>query len=710
MSYDTANAPAVMPVSATKTLLPLFAFSGALLMFTLEPLVGRLIVPRYGGGFYVWTTCLMFFQGVLLAGYLYAHLIAPRIGRLHWLVAALPLLVLPVDVGLAQRSAHPVLTLLATLTTHVALPIGVLATTGVLAQAWLVRTCGQDADPYWLYAASNAGSLGGLLLYPFFIEPWIGLAQQRLLWTILFLGYLLLVAYLTPGRPTREEIERAQNKPWWEQPDEYLARSTQLYWLMLSMAPSIMLVAVTNAIAFDVGSIPLAWVAPLAIYLLSFVLTFRSRPSAASRLARFWPELGLIGFIAIAGPNILPSWPTIGWQLLSLMAVCLAGHGELYRSRPAPNHLTKYYLVIATGGWAGGVFGSVLAPVLFDRLYEYPVALTLLVATLVAGGAPRLGGVFGAGRRLEGLLRVPIASAAIGVSVCLLMPAELAGERPVVLRNHYGIYQIGIRSHPAGEAGLEEPVLERYLMHNGTIHGSELLVEGGAHRHVGYYHSASGIGDALSLLARPRRLAVIGLGTGNTAAYLAAGEGLTFYELDPDDEEIARRYFDYLDASPAFVRVVLGDARVELAHDGAAPDHSYDALVVDAFSGDAIPSHLLTREALELYLTKVREDGFLLFHISNRFYDLRSVLSATGASLGLRSLYKRRSHKDGLAPFENATVYLVLTHNAAVADALVGLGWTDAAGGSHLPAARPWTDDYVNVLAPLWFKLRGDQG
>ena len=682
-------------------------------MFTLEPLVGRLIVPRYGGGFYVWTTCLMFFQGMLLLGYLYAHLLGPRVGRWHLLIASLPLLVLPIQIDAAPVNAHPVTGLLAALLRSVGLPIAVLATTGVLAQAWLTRVAGDDdADPYWLYAASNAGSLGGLLAYPILIEPWIGVSSQRLVWTVLYLCYLGLTFFVTPSRPVAAERERAAQKPWWEQPDTYLPRSRQLYWFTLSMAPSLMLVAATNAICFNVGSIPLAWVAPLAVYLISFIVTFRTRPQGVRRLVRLWPELGLIGFVMVLGPSLLPAWPTIALHLLALFAVCLAGHGELYRVRPQTHHLTRYYLVVATGGWAGGVFGSILAPVLFDRLYEYPLALVLLLTALIAGRAPALGGAIPAGRRLaEGLVRVPVASAALGVSAILLLPFGQPGEgQPSVLRNHYGVYQIGIRTHTIDTEQGPRHVDERYLMHNGTIHGGQLLIPDGGRLHIGYYHPSSGIADALAVLPTPRRVAVIGLGTGSIAAYFGGGEEVTFYEIDPQGEAIARTYFDYIDTSNAFVRVVPGDARIELARDTEAPDHSYDALVVDAFSGDAIPTHLLTREALELYRTKVRENGLLVFHISNRFYDLRGVLRSTAASLDLPTLIKRRTHATGLEPLENATTYMAATRDNGLYAALLARGWHDASNDRSIRPTRSWSDDHINVLAPLWANLVAGRG
>ncbi len=683
-------------------LLAAYAFLGAFLMFTVEPLVGRIVVPQCGGSMYVWATCLMFFQGALFAGYLYAHLIGPKIGRLHLLVVAAPLLLLPLEIHAAPGD-HPIASLLVALARDVGPLVAVLATTSVLAQAWLARATGDGADPYWLYAASNAGSLGGLLAYPLLVEPWLGLERQRLLWAIGYLLYLALSAAVAPGRPTQAEREEQESKPWWEQPDPYLPRSIQWYWFVLTAAPSIMLVAATNAISFDVGSIPLAWVAPLAIYLVSFVLTFRSKPLAGGWLRRLWPELGLLGFAIAAAPNPLPSYPTIALHLVVLLGLCLAAHGELYRVRPASHHLTRYYLIVAAGGWAGGTFASILAPFLFDRLYEYPAAIVLLVTAFAVARAPRLGGIL-AGRRprLEGLVRVPVASAAVGLSAVLLMPAP-GGEQAVVLRNPYGLYRIGIRHHPA--TGAEPAIDERYLLHNGTIHGGQLLVEGGGRLPIGYYHPASGVADAMAVLPRPRRVAVIGLGTGSMAAYFGPGEEVTFYEIDPDGERIARAYFDYLKATRAFVRVVTGDARIELARDLQAPDGSYDAVIVDAFSGDAIPVHLLTREAIALYRAKIRPGGLLVFHISNRFYDLRGVLRATLEAEGLPSMVKHRPPGPSLERFENPSTYVAATTDPALRQALAGRGWQDLQAAAEIGRPTPWSDDYVNVLAPLWAKL-----
>jgi SAM-dependent methyltransferase len=360
--------------------------------------------------------------------------------------------------------------------------------------------------------------------------------------------------------------------------------------------------------------------------------------------------------------------------------------------------------VVAGGGWAGAAFVSLAAPVLFSDLHEWPLALLLLSATLVLGrrreraaAPPRLGEE----RRLR-LLRALVLAITAGTLVNLFARELVEGFDAITFRNSYGTYRITERAAGLGRKFDAGGARVRFLLHGGTVHG--IQVTDGAERRtpLGYYHPASPVGHVLGALEGDRRVAVVGLGAGASAAYFDAGDEVVFYELDPDGEAIARAHFGYLADSAARIRVEVGDARLGLARDPLAADASYDLVFVDAFSGDSIPSHLLTREALELYLRKLRPDGLLLFHVSSRFYDFNPVLKAAGDALGLHGAHAWSSAP--LEPLEMAARCYALARDPKRIAPLLALGWTSDAS---VRPATPWTDDYVNVLAPLWSRLRG---
>jgi len=693
-----------LPHSLQSALLPCFVFTGALLLFTLQPMVGRTLLPAYGGGFHVWTTCLMFFQGVLLAGYTYAHLVAPRIGRWHLLFVALPLLALPIAIEPDLAGGATIASILAALAWGVALPVAVLSTTSVVAQTWLARARdGETRDPYWLYAASNAGSLLGLLAYPLLAEPLLGLGAQRFAWTALFVVYVGLALSVAPHATSTDRTDD-EDRVTGDEPAS-VGPGDIAYWFTLSMGPSVMLMAVTNAISHDVGSIPLVWVAPLAIYLTTFIFIFRDRPWYPRVLRRYWPELALTGVFVLSGWLLFPNWPRIALHLLVLFAVCMCGHAELHRRRPAASRLTTFYLVMSAGGFAGGVFVSLVAPAAFSRLHEYAIAVFMVAAAVGIGRRTAIEEWLTAGEaKLERLVRTPLLGAAFGLSALWLLPG-VAADDLFLLRNHYGVYKVGDKTRRIEHDGESRSVPAKYLVHNGTIHGLQVLAPELDREPTGYYHFSSPLGDALGLVDSPRKVAVIGLGAGGMAPYFGAGDEAVFYELDPDGERIARSHFSYLDDCEAEVRVVIGDARVELTADPLAPDGTYDAIVVDAFNGDAIPTHLLTREALAGYLTKLEDGGVLIFNITNRFYDLRGVLAATGRTLDLSSAYRFRADDEEIAELEIRSRWYVMTRNDETIEKLVDIGWQSADDAS-LPHASAWTDDYVNVLAPMLAELR----
>lgn len=735
-----------MSPRARLRLLTLLTLLGALLLFGLEPLVGRLLLPSCGGGFHVWATCLTAFQGTLFLGYLYCHLLAPRLGRWHLAVAAAPLLFLPLallpdhtpsppllsaltaaGVGFAQPDSHaPVLSVLRALALGMVVPFAVLSTTAIVAQGWLARSdLPERDDPYRLYAASNLGSLVALLGYPLLVEPFMSLRAQRLTWSGLFLVYLAVLVLAAPRRagaaapapapapdPTPPAAPAAESAapPTWRD---------LLFWLGLSAAPSMFLVAVTNVIALDVGSMPLVWVVPLALYLLSFVLVFGRRPFYPPLLRRFWPEICIVGaFFFVQQANLATDKLLAFVHLSVLFVVCIVGHGELHATRPAPRHLTAFYLTLALGGWVGGAFATLVAPRLLTSLGEYLIALGLLGATFLLRYRTHL----------RGWLKDEPRSILLGSAVlCLIVVGRTAQwwwasthAPPLqVVRNAYGIYKVhdrilteedqrAVATDVDPTAGAK-PLL-RTVTHGTTHHGAQVLHERARRRPISYYHPKGPLGEAMTLVraraaGRPLSGGVVGLGAGTTAAYFTApGDAVTFYELDPDVETIARTHFTYLSdaqaSSGVAPRVVIGDARLKVANDPGAPPGGFDVLLIDAFSSDAIPVHLLTREALAMFASRLAPDGLLLFHVSNRYYRLQPALVSTARVVGLSAATRTRANREELAPLEDPSDYVALAARPEALAPLVERDWRSA--GPDLGAkVTPWTDDYANLLGTL---------
>jgi SAM-dependent methyltransferase len=693
-------ATAISPLSSrlAMTMLISLVFLGAFLLFSMEPLVGRLLVPFFGGAVHVWLICLMFFQAMLLVGYLYAHLLARKLGPWHLLLLLLPLINLPLGVVAEPSPQAPVVTLLGVLAARFALPFAVLATTAVVAQLWLATsTLRGDNNPYPLYAASNAGSLLALLGYPFLVEPVSGIKVQSLLWTAAYVLYCLLalLAWFTvqpgqrslvpPGEEGREILSQARPTV------SHYAR-----WLLLSAFPSAFLLSITNFIALEVGSFPMIWVLPLALYLGSFIITFRTRGGIPGPLGKFWPHLLVVSLLVYLSPLILPGW---GWVIVVpviFFVICLVAHGALYESRPPVRFLTAFYLTIAAGGFIGGFAISIIAPVVLSGLYDYPIILgglavvfwwTLSPASLYfwrqSSSLLRWGNIVMMGGFLFSFL-------AMGYTYC---------QKPDVCRlrhrNFYGTYSV-IDVHPSKDA----PVEFRKLVHGMTLHGIQILGKNQERVPTTYYFRSGPIGDVFGPAKPPRRIAVVGLGAGVMAALMNSGDRLTYYEIDPDNERIARRWFTFLANPKGPVNVVVGDARLSLQQkpkDGGL----YDIITIDAFTGDGIPTHMLTREAMQVYLSRLAPDGLLLFHITNRYYDLRPLMKALGEEFRLHGAMNIPALKASLGKYDFPTKCVVFARQSKDLQALMQRGWVPLGEGDGLPKAVPWTDDYINILSPL---------
>jgi SAM-dependent methyltransferase len=596
-------------------------FAGALLLFEVEPLIAKAILPWFGGSAQVWTTCLLFFQTALLAGYLYAHILTSHVSpRWQWRIhvglliacsAFLP--IIPADYWKPLGGEDPLWLILGLLTTTIGLPFVLLASTSPLVQAWLARPVnGEVRIPYRLFALSNFGSLLALLAYPIVVEPYLAVRSQAWLWSILFAGFVPLCAATAyrfrTGEPRLREI--AGRLP--------LARYA--LWFCLAAAPSGLLLAMTNYMLQNVAPIPLFWIVPLALYLLSFVVAFNSpRWFAVPHwyvtfvMVMAVVILTICGFLTVSNLVLLPLLSA------SLYVLCYVCHGELAHAKPEPQYLTGYYLTISTGGAAGGLFVAVIAPTVFNASYD--LAILLPFSALVV--------VLAAARHHREWSETRPAILAFGgfmlVATTGLVMARYAYElstRAVLLeRNFYGALRV---TDVVLDTAERPPA--RDLANGNILHGVELRTPADWRIPLSYYAPASGVGRAITELAKdgPLRVGVIGLGVGTMAGYGRPGDVYRFYEINPAVLKIAREQFHYLGTNPARQSIVLGDARLSLERE---PPQKFDLLVVDAFTSDSIPMHLLTKEALALYWRHLKPNGVLAVHVSNRFVSLAPVVA-----------------------------------------------------------------------------------
>ena len=674
-------------------------FVGALLLFGLEPLVGRSLTPQFGGAVYVWLTCLMFFQAMLLIGYFYAHALAPKLGRWHLLLLALPFVNLPLSIHAEPSTQAPLVPLLVALLVNVALPFVVLSTTAVVAQSWLTGSfLAEDYEPYPLYAASNAGSLVALLGYAFLAEPLLGLRVQSLAWTGIYMIYaLLVIAAWFLLHPEQRGKKSASKELSATARESAPSLSQYLWWLLLSGLPSAFLMAFTNFIALEVGSFPMVWIVPLALYLASFIVTFRRKGGVPRFLNVVWLEVLLLGFnlylLTRQSPILIIA------HLLVFFGVCLLAHGTLYEHRPSAKYLTNFYLATAIGGWLGGAVVILLVPHIFKGLFEYPILLLALSITFCffRRGSftpfwPKTSFLLKGVRTL--ILGGLLGFIAVGIWFSLSQPSKFRH------RNFYGTYQIldelTDKSVPGGI---------RKLVHGRTLHGAQLLDPKVRMTPVAYYFHGGGISDVFDSVLSPRQIAVVGLGSGTVSAYGKPGDSITFYEIDPDNEQIARSWFTYLNESEGRVKVVAGDGRLSLKmpeNDG----ERYDIVLIDAFTGDGIPTHLLTREAVVLYLSRLAENGIVLFHISNRFYDLRPVIKSVASELRLFGAMNVPLPKRKLKSYQRANQCVAVARSSERLQPLLKKGWIPFGEGDGLERTAPWTDDHINILAPLLSRFK----
>jgi len=781
-------------------LFSLTIFLSAGLLFLIEPMFAKFVLPSFGGTPAVWTGSMMFFQAALLSSYLYVHATAAKLGArkqavVHLVVMLLPLLVLPVAVPAQEwappAQSNPILWLLGLLLVSVGLPFFAVAATNPLIQRWLSETDHPASkDPYFLYVASNLGSVIGLLGYPLLVEPSLRLVSQGVMWSI---GYVVLVVLVfasavvlwrSPAPTTTTDSSSIEEEAPAGAPTrsptaptllrEGLTLTRRLRWIALAFVPSSLMLGVTAFITTDITPVPLLWVIPLSLYLFSFVIVFAPAVRMPALIHR-----GMVASLPIAIALVVvtmltemrnPYWLLILIHLLGFFVVAMVMHGELARDRPPARHLTEFYLWVAVGGMLGGVFNALIAPVVFNSVVEYPLAIILagllmpgaMLATLLrpqqqqpqhshqqeqqqgdqqpttaatdsSSSRPRLLDARFLDIALPLALGIVVAALSwgvdvildprwtsvafgllIGIGVGLCLWFAYSSSRPIRFglgiaaliiagtltagttslwqdRSFFGVYKV------IGDEGTQNT--EHTLTHGDTNHGAQIFDGSNPPTPTTYYHRTGPIGqlfDALPNDTARAPFATIGLGTGTMACYAQPGQQMTFYEIDPLVEKMARdpNLFTYLRDCPGDINVVLGDARLSLDR---AADRQYGVIVADAFSSDAVPVHLMTREALDLYLAKLRSDGVMAYHISNRNLNLEPVLGNLARDRGLVCY----TQFDGQVEGDPGKL---VSHWVMMANKKEDLGSVpnDQRWRSCVVTSDPsdvWTDDFSNILS-----------
>jgi hypothetical protein len=745
-SLDPVMPPAAQATPASRRLTaPVYAvtlFVSALLLFIVQPMFAKMTLPKLGGAPTVWSVAMVFFQGALLAGYAYAHILIRftsfGVGALiHLGVLAAASLVLPI--GIASGFEMPPSTgvaiwLMALFAASIGLPFAALSASAPLLQAWFAATSHPLArNPYVLYAASNLGSFAALIAYPIVIEPLLPLRVQSELWAAGFATFAIMVAvsslYVT-RRPWTKNLERPIPAASWQD---------RLAWMALSAIPAGLVIAVTSHLTTDVAAAPFLWVLPLALYLFTFVVVFRDRAWIAPEIvARSVPFLVVPLAIGLMGRAHVFWMAMACVNIAAFFALTLVCHGEVYRRRPAPARLTDFYLFVSLGGVIGGIFAALVAPQIFARVYEYPILIAAAILVLpgmwsagcrrfLAESSPALGAAalalaasLGFGFRLPAAAELPFQIALVVLAAAMLWQRDrrarffslvvlafvITGlwqpgyERVETARSFFGVHQVVETADGR----------HRLLYHGTTLHGAQRLREhdAGPPEPLTYYYFGGPISESIAAARSARggslRVAAVGLGTGSLACHRQGKEIWTFYEIDPEVVRLARdpRLFRFLAECAPDAPIVVGDARLTLATSA----ERYDLIVLDAFSSDAIPVHLLTREAVAGYLSRLHEGGVLVMHISNRHLELGRVVAAVAAGEGLVT-YLKQDDRPEAEPRDFKLNALV----AAIARSRDHLGMLPHLPGwreiKAEPEIRAWTDDYSEVLGAMLRKKLG---
>jgi hypothetical protein len=732
------------------SLILLFAmtlFVSASLMFVIQPMFGKILLPLLGGSPAVWNTCMVFYQTILFLGYLYAHVLSMRFSHhqqilIHAVVILVSFLALPLglpDNVVPPTEGNPAFWLFWILLLAIGLPFFVVSTTGPLIQKWFANVGHHTShDPYYLYVASNVGSLLALLSYPFLLEPNIGLVQQKTFWSI---GYIVLCLFIAGCAFALWKFQQSADSSVADSREEpELNLSTRLHWLVLAFVPSSLLLGLTNFISTDIASVPLLWIIPLTLYLLSFVIVFSKWNDKTHPLMVKLQPIVLLPFIAYSfiNPAVLPYWLDLGLHLLAFFLAVMVCHGELVKSRPSTRHLTTFYLIMSFAGMLGGMFNTFVAPFVFNAVYEYPL---MIVAALLL--RPGMKTAFT--DRKQWLLQATFPMLLIivgivvyacvddwsayfdtlGVALILLVGLTYAfRNQPITLALLTGaliFFTMGLHGLMSntlyqertffGVLSVRENVLmdeqghpEKYheLFHGTTKHGAQRLAANVSRTPLTYYSVPGPMGQLFKEydgVDQNWTVGVVGLGAGALTCYAKPGQNWTQYEIDPLVVKIASdpKYFTYLSQCGQNSTMQVGDARLSLLKE---PDAKFDLLVMDAFSSDAVPTHLLTQEALALYFKKLKPNGLLAFHITNRHLAIKKVLADHAKNLHFDGLLQEFKPKEEM-PLVVATDWVVMAKNSAT---LEPLRVSSSGNWQKLPLSfdlKPWTDDFTNIVS-IW--------
>ena len=662
-------------------------FLSAFLLFQVQPLIGKMILPWFGGSAAIWTTCMLFFQLVLLLGYFYSHWVTrylspSRQSLVHGGLLLVSLLLIPISPSLDWKplgAENPTLRILGLLTVSIGLPYFVLSTTGPLLQAWFARERSGQV-PYRLFALSNFGSMLALLAYPVAVEPIFPTLWQSYLWSGLYACFVLACALLAwrgrKGTLIAPQALHEGEAPRW---------TDKLLWAALAACPSILMVADTSFLTTNIAPIPLIWVAPLALYLLSFILSFERSGWYQRKvfLPLFVVGLGALAWLPTLGITEIPLYASMAINLTAFFVACMVCHGELARLQPHPSHLTGYYLMLAVGGVVGGFFVGVIAPYWFNSNYELSIGIVLTGLVAAIAVIPKAVYSVPQGR-----------SVAIGFSAVVLL--ALAWVRfedhlnqtrgaELTARNFYGSLQVFNNVEGA----------YRTMIHGQIVHGRQHTAPDKLDQPTTYYTPEGGAGKALQIKAAqgPLRVGVVGLGVGTLVSYGRKEDYFRLYDIDPLVIDIAQKNFSFLSRTPATTEIILGDARLQLERE---PPQQFDVLLVDAFSGDSVPIHLLTYEAFAQYFRHLKPGGVLAVHITNRFLDLRPVVKAAANHFAKEV---RMVDSDGIEGT------LVLRSNwALISNDATFFQSPQLAGAMPIldrPGFQPWKDDYSSIFSIL---------
>jgi len=707
------------------------------MLFCVEPMVAKVMLPRYGGSAAIWNASLLFFQVMLLLGYSYAHLGArfwPKYQPIvHLILIAATFLFHPMSFPTGTPStSHPTLNVLFDLFRLCGLPFFLLSAGAPMLQKWFSSTTDSHAsDPYFLYAASNIGSLLGLLIYPILIEPNIGLHAQLTDWLGGFAINGLLIALA--AAMVYQVLIREAVEPAVEADNQSIKTSTRILWVALAFAPSSLLLGVTTYLTTNIAPIPLLWVIPLSLYLISFILAFsKHKIASAGVLGRFVPLICTPLALAMILESTQPLIPLAIFHLGAVFLVSWACNARLDDSRPSAKHLTEFFLLIALGGALGGAFNAIVAPLIFSTLFEYPLALAIgcalvlstrsagpnwkksdsywffgvLVLTVFATYITKSSGLAPGPTRTLITIGLPailcfvasdrptrfglcLAGLFIGASF-----AQTASDGTVILseRSFYGVNRV-ISDSKSNQIK---------LVHGNTVHGIEKLDPAHIDEPLTYYTKSGPIGEIftdLNQIGWRQPVALVGMGAGSLASYGVPGEQMTFFEIDPEVIHIASKsgLFHFIPDSKATISIVQGDGRLSLA---AQTDDQFGLIVLDAFTSDSIPVHLLTQDAISMYLTKLKPHGFLAFHVSNRYLSLAPVLAREATNLGLVAFYNDDSYvtDEEIQNGKRPSQWMILVRKRS--DLPKSL-WRNRDWLAPDMAQKGWTDDYSNVLSAL---------